>query len=260
MPLRVTAVFSRARRLSEVEVAKATTFQCKPRNHETTKNGMPPRRRQGSDVTGQRRFRNELQRRLCIILAIFIPIFLRFGHGTMVPSRFRACGSCVRRSVPERCPVEDSHRDLGGREQRANELVVPERHGPGGSQHRSIPSFPRTRNSRRQVQHRRARQAGSGHEGTGAGDRRARIDPQTAAKVGKILGVKYIIVGGIDKFNIQTTRRAAVGASEWAATWRRRRRPSTCGMIDTTTAERVLSLLGRRRGEKGRRLLQAARA
>src|ERR1044072_5628154 len=31
------------------------------------------------------------------------------------------------------------------------------------------------------------------------------VDPATAAKVGKILGVKYIILGGIDKFNIDKT-------------------------------------------------------
>src|SRR4051795_11917030 len=28
------------------------------------------------------------------------------------------------------------------------------------------------------------------------------VDPATAAKVGKILGVKYIILGGIDKFDV----------------------------------------------------------
>src|SRR6476620_9082060 len=32
------------------------------------------------------------------------------------------------------------------------------------------------------------------------------VDPATAAKVGKILGVKYIILGGIDKFNVDNTR------------------------------------------------------
>src|ERR671936_1648912 len=34
------------------------------------------------------------------------------------------------------------------------------------------------------------------------------VDPATAAKVGKILGVKYIILGGIDKFNIDNTKGA----------------------------------------------------
>src|SRR5262245_46435208 len=32
------------------------------------------------------------------------------------------------------------------------------------------------------------------------------VDPQTAAKVGRLLGVKYILTGGIDKFAINTTR------------------------------------------------------
>ena len=32
------------------------------------------------------------------------------------------------------------------------------------------------------------------------------VDPSTAAKVGKLLGVKYIIMGGIDKFNIDNTK------------------------------------------------------
>src|SRR5207244_13268939 len=36
------------------------------------------------------------------------------------------------------------------------------------------------------------------------------VDPATAAKVGKILGVKYVVMGGIDKFNVDVTK-AAVG-------------------------------------------------
>src|SRR2546428_642477 len=32
------------------------------------------------------------------------------------------------------------------------------------------------------------------------------VDPATAAKVGKILGVKYVVLGGIDKFNVDVTR------------------------------------------------------
>src|SRR6188474_282308 len=37
------------------------------------------------------------------------------------------------------------------------------------------------------------------------------VDPQTAAKVGRLLGVKYILTGGIDKFAINTTR-GGIGA------------------------------------------------
>src|SRR5215831_5046819 len=36
------------------------------------------------------------------------------------------------------------------------------------------------------------------------------VDPATAARVGKILGVKYIILGGIDKFDVNKTG-AAIG-------------------------------------------------
>src|SRR5438445_13294319 len=36
------------------------------------------------------------------------------------------------------------------------------------------------------------------------------VDPATAAKVGKILGVKYVVLGGIDKFNVDVTK-AKVG-------------------------------------------------
>src|SRR3954447_13852365 len=43
------------------------------------------------------------------------------------------------------------------------------------------------------------------------------VDPATAAKVGKILGVKYIILGGIDKFDVNKNSgaigRFGVGAS-----------------------------------------------
>src|SRR5690242_18767511 len=36
------------------------------------------------------------------------------------------------------------------------------------------------------------------------------VDPATAAKVGKLLGVQYVVLGGIDKFNIDVTK-AALG-------------------------------------------------
>src|SRR5437867_918084 len=32
------------------------------------------------------------------------------------------------------------------------------------------------------------------------------VDPASAAKVGKILGVKYVVLGGIDKFNVDVTK------------------------------------------------------
>jgi curli biogenesis system outer membrane secretion channel CsgG len=65
------------------------------------------------------------------------------------------------------------------------------------------------------------------------------IDPSTAARVGKILGVKYIILGGIDKFNVNNTKGGIGGIGgnlvQAQATINLR-------IIDTTTAERVVSL------------------
>ena len=67
------------------------------------------------------------------------------------------------------------------------------------------------------------------------------LDPQGAAKVGKILGVKYIVTGAIDRFSINTTRaavsRLGVGGNVAQA-------ETTINMrfIDTTTGERIVSL------------------
>jgi curli biogenesis system outer membrane secretion channel CsgG len=65
------------------------------------------------------------------------------------------------------------------------------------------------------------------------------VDPQTAAKVGKILGVRYIITGGIDKFAINTTRAriGGIGGNTTTA-------EATISMrfVDATTAERVVSV------------------
>jgi curli biogenesis system outer membrane secretion channel CsgG len=65
------------------------------------------------------------------------------------------------------------------------------------------------------------------------------VDPSTAAKVGKILGVKYIILGGIDKFNVNNTKGGIGGIGgnlvQAQATINLR-------IIDSTTAERVISL------------------
>ena len=76
------------------------------------------------------------------------------------------------------------------------------------------------------------------------------LDPQTAAKVGKILGVKYIITGGIDKFAINTTSggigRLGVGGQLVQA-------DATINLrfIDTTTAERVVSVSADAEVKKG---------
>lgn len=65
------------------------------------------------------------------------------------------------------------------------------------------------------------------------------VDPQTAARVGKILGVRYMITGGIDKFAINTTRGGigGIGGSSTNA-----EATINLRIIDTTTAERIVSI------------------
>jgi len=65
------------------------------------------------------------------------------------------------------------------------------------------------------------------------------LDPQTAAKVGQILGLRYIVTGGIDKFAINTTRGGigGIGGSSTNA-----EATISLRFIDATTAERVVSV------------------
>jgi curli biogenesis system outer membrane secretion channel CsgG len=65
------------------------------------------------------------------------------------------------------------------------------------------------------------------------------VDPQTAARVGKILGVRYMITGGIDKFAINTTRGGigGIGGSSTNA-----EATINLRIIDTTTAERIVAI------------------
>ena len=65
------------------------------------------------------------------------------------------------------------------------------------------------------------------------------LDQQTAAKVGQILGIKYIITGGIDRFAINTTKGGfrGIGGSYTKAEAKINMR-----LIDTTTAERIVAV------------------
>ena len=65
------------------------------------------------------------------------------------------------------------------------------------------------------------------------------VDPASAAKVGKILGVKYIILGGIDKFNIDNTKGGFRGIG---GNLRQATATINLRFIDSTTAERVISI------------------
>jgi len=67
------------------------------------------------------------------------------------------------------------------------------------------------------------------------------VDPSTAAKVGKILGVKYIVLGGIDKFAINNTK-GAIGSFGVGGNLVQANATINLRFIDTTTAERVVSL------------------
>ena len=68
------------------------------------------------------------------------------------------------------------------------------------------------------------------------------LDPQSAAKVGRILGVKYILTGAIDRFSINKTsggiaRFGGVGGNMVSA-----EALINVRFIDTTTAERIVAL------------------
>jgi curli biogenesis system outer membrane secretion channel CsgG len=67
------------------------------------------------------------------------------------------------------------------------------------------------------------------------------VDPATAAKVGKILGVKYIVMGGIDKFNIDVTK-ASLGPFSVGAQMVQSFATINLRFVDSTTAERVFSV------------------
>jgi curli biogenesis system outer membrane secretion channel CsgG len=76
------------------------------------------------------------------------------------------------------------------------------------------------------------------------------VDPQTAAKVGKLLGVKYIVTGGIDKFSITKTG-ATVGRLGIGGTLIEAEATINVRFIDTTTAERVVSVSAESEIKKG---------
>src|SRR5438477_1556448 len=67
------------------------------------------------------------------------------------------------------------------------------------------------------------------------------VDPTTAAKVGRILGVKYVITGAVDKFNIETTK-GALGMFGVAAYVTQANATINVRFLDSPTAERVVSI------------------
>jgi curli biogenesis system outer membrane secretion channel CsgG len=81
------------------------------------------------------------------------------------------------------------------------------------------------------------------------------VDPQQAAKVGKLLGVKYIVTGGIDKFAINTTRGGigGIGGNMTTAD-----AVISVRFVDTTTAERIISINAAGQVKKGGGMIRGA--
>jgi curli biogenesis system outer membrane secretion channel CsgG len=74
------------------------------------------------------------------------------------------------------------------------------------------------------------------------------LDQQTAAKVGQVLGIKYIITGGIDKFAINTTKGGFGGIG---GSYTKAEAKINLRLIDTTTAERVVAVSANGNVKKG---------
>src|SRR4051812_6977735 len=83
------------------------------------------------------------------------------------------------------------------------------------------------------------------------------VDPATAAKVGKILGVKYIILGGIDKFDVNKNS-GAIGRFGVGASVVQSNATVNLRVVDSTTAERVVSVAGDGAIKKGGGFLKDA--
>ena len=82
------------------------------------------------------------------------------------------------------------------------------------------------------------------------------LDQQTAAKVGQVLGIKYIITGAVDRFAINTTKGGfgGIGGSYTKAEAKINMR-----LIDTTTAERIVAVSAEGDVKKGGGFAKGAR-
>ncbi len=74
------------------------------------------------------------------------------------------------------------------------------------------------------------------------------VTPQGAAKVGQLLGVKYIAVGGIDKFAVNDNKAAFGGL---AGVLQQAQATINLRFIDTTTGERVFAVSAEAQVKKG---------
>jgi curli biogenesis system outer membrane secretion channel CsgG len=76
------------------------------------------------------------------------------------------------------------------------------------------------------------------------------IDSQTAAKVGRLLGVKYILTGAVDKFSINTTK-GTISKLGLGGTVAQAEATITMRVIDIETGERILSIAADGQVRKG---------
>jgi curli biogenesis system outer membrane secretion channel CsgG len=74
------------------------------------------------------------------------------------------------------------------------------------------------------------------------------LDAQSAAQVGKLLGVRYILTGGIDSFSINETKG---GIGGFGAKYTKAEAEINIRLIDTTTGERVFAVSGTGDVKKG---------
>jgi curli biogenesis system outer membrane secretion channel CsgG len=68
------------------------------------------------------------------------------------------------------------------------------------------------------------------------------VDPATAAKVGRLLGVKYIVTGGIDRFSINKTGGGLSSFGGIGGNMVSAKAVINMRFIDATTAERIISI------------------
>lgn len=77
------------------------------------------------------------------------------------------------------------------------------------------------------------------------------LDPATAAKVGQLLGVRYIVVGAVDSFTINNTRAGTNRLGGLAVNSVSAETTISMRVIDTTTGERLVAVNAEGRVNKG---------
>lgn len=85
------------------------------------------------------------------------------------------------------------------------------------------------------------------------------LDPQSAAKVGRILGVKYILTGAVDRFSINRTSGSVSRLGGMGGNMVTAEALINVRMIDTTTAERIVALSAEGNVRKGGGFFKGAR-